>query len=175
MTIRVLRLDHRPIRDKRVTTHVILTARALGASSAVYTGERDPFLEQTIENIVSDWGGSFTLKYSEKWEKAINDWEGKVVHLTMYGIPLQDIIQEIKSEQKLLVIVGGSKVPSEIYETSNWNVAVTSQPHSEVSALGIFLHEFLDGKELAQEYRGARLRIIPQKKGKKVEKRKTNV
>ncbi|MCG7848715.1 MAG: tRNA (cytidine(56)-2'-O)-methyltransferase, partial [ANME-2 cluster archaeon] len=32
MNIVVLRLGHRPERDQRVTTHVGLTARALGAS-----------------------------------------------------------------------------------------------------------------------------------------------
>ncbi|MEM2376537.1 MAG: tRNA (cytidine(56)-2'-O)-methyltransferase, partial [Sulfolobales archaeon] len=35
MKVFVLRLGHRPLRDKRVTTHVALTARAFGANGFV--------------------------------------------------------------------------------------------------------------------------------------------
>jgi len=40
MTLEVLRLGHRPARDKRITTHVCLTARALGATR-VRIAEKD--------------------------------------------------------------------------------------------------------------------------------------
>ena len=68
-----------------------------------------------------------------------------------------------------LIVVGGAKVPGEIYEMADWNVAVTSQPHSEVSALAVFLHELYMGEELGLEFQGARLRIVPQSHGKLVE------
>ncbi|WP_192806472.1 RNA methyltransferase [Saccharolobus islandicus] len=37
--IYVLRLGHRPARDKRVTTHVILVARAFGAKGVYIEGK----------------------------------------------------------------------------------------------------------------------------------------
>ena len=54
---------------------------------------------------------------------------------------------------------------------SDWNVSVTGQPHSEVSALALFLHELYQGKELEAEFPGARLKTVPQPKGKKIETR----
>ena len=38
----------------------------------------------------------------------------------------------------ILIIVGGSKVPGKVYKAADWNVSVTTQPHSEVSSLAIF-------------------------------------
>ncbi|RLI07900.1 tRNA (cytidine(56)-2'-O)-methyltransferase [Candidatus Bathyarchaeota archaeon] len=172
MSIYVLRLGHRPARDKRVTTHLMLAARAFGASGALYTGTRDQSLEETVRKVRSDWGGSFSVEYAEDWRRTIREWKrrGKVVHLTMYGIPLQRTIQAIRGNlSEKLVVVGGAKVPGEVYGLADWNVAVTSQPHSEVSALAVFLHELFEGRELERAFDGARLRVIPQERGKRVE------
>jgi len=170
MAVHVLRLGHRPSRDKRLTTHLILAARAFGASGATYTGRRDPTLEETISDVVSDWGGSFSLEYEGSWRRAISDWEGRVIHLTMYGLPLKDVIPSVRDDpSERLVVVGGAKVPGEIYGLADWNVSVTSQPHSEVSALAVFLHELFQGKELDRIFEGARMRISPAERGKRVE------
>jgi len=170
MEVHVLRLGHRPSRDKRLTTHLILAARAFGASGATYTGRRDPTLEETISDVVSDWGGSFSLGYSEGWRRLISGWEGKVVHLTMYGQPVGEAISSIRDDPSdKLVVVGGAKVPGEVYGLADWNVSVTSQPHSEVSALAVFLHELFEGRELDRVFEGARMRIAPQERGKRVE------
>jgi len=59
--------------------------------------------------------------------------------------------------------------PGEVYGLADWNVAVTSQPHSEVSALAVFLHELYEGRWLEGVYEGARLRVVPQARGKRVE------
>ena len=67
-----------------------------------------------------------------------------------------------------LVVVGGPKVPGEVYGLADWNVSVTSQPHSEVSALAVFLHELFEGRELDGVFEGARMRITPQERGKRV-------
>ncbi|MFQ6054340.1 MAG: tRNA (cytidine(56)-2'-O)-methyltransferase [Candidatus Bathyarchaeia archaeon] len=172
MSIYVLRLGHRPLRDKRVTTHLMLAARAFGASGVIYTGTRDPALEETVRKISSDWGGSFDVEYAEDWRRAVKTWRrrGRVVHLTMYGIPLRRVIKTIRGDPSdKLVAVGGAKVPGELFRIADWNVAVTSQPHSEVSALAVFLHELFEGRELEMVFEGARLRVIPQERGKRVE------
>jgi len=38
-----------------------------------------------------------------------------------------------------MIIVGGAKVPAIVYEFADWNVAIASQPYSEISALSVFL------------------------------------
>ncbi len=174
--ISVLRLGHRPSRDKRVSTHLLLAARAFGAERVFYTGTRDDSLEESISKIVRDWGGDFSVEHADGWKPVLRAWEGKVVHLTMYGIPVQDAVEEIRSDPSpKLVVVGGAKVPGEVYGTADWNVAVTSQPHSEVSALAIFLHELFEGDELGLDFPDAHLKIIPQAKGKRFERKNSQV
>ncbi|MFP3951639.1 MAG: tRNA (cytidine(56)-2'-O)-methyltransferase [Candidatus Bathyarchaeia archaeon] len=170
MSVTVLRLEHRPERDKRVTTHLFLAARAFGACSGMYTGIRDPSMEDSIRGVVARWGGDFDLSYSDGWRNIIDEWSGDMIHLTMYGLKMQNVIDSIRETGKpKLIVVGGAKVPGGVYGRADWNVAVTSQPHSEVSALAVFLHEYFQGDELSREYPGARLRIVPRAHGKKVE------
>ena len=168
MKVWVLRLGHRMIRDQRITSHCGLVARAFGATGITYSGERDENLEKSIKKVVKNWGGSFEIKYEKNWKKVINTWKGKVVHLTMYGLPLEDKIDEIKEYKKnLLIIVGSEKVPGDMYHLSDWNVAVTNQPHSEIAALTMFLDRFFEGKELKRKFQLSKIRIVPQRKGKK--------
>jgi len=72
-----------------------------------------------------------------------------------------------KARGKLLVVVGGSKVPAGIYGACDWNVGVTDQPHSEAGALAVFLNAL----KLRGNFGKARLHIIPQERGKKIEER----
>ncbi len=174
MEVWVLRLGHRPHRDQRITTHVMLAARAFGARGALYTGVRDTSMERSVRGVVENWGGPFELRYVESWRRAIGDWRrwgGKVIHLTMYGLPVQGVIDEIRADPSpKLIVVGGAKVPGELYGEADWNVAVTNQPHSEVSALAVFLHILFKGRELELEFEDAKLRVIPQERGKRVER-----
>lgn len=168
----VLRLNHRPNRDKRVTTHVLLAARAFGADGAFYSGQSDEKIERSVEKVKKTWGGAFAVEYVQDWRKETKGWKedgGEVVHLTVYGLPVQDIIEQvIASPKDKLVLVGGAKVPGAAYELADWNVSVTSQPHSEVSALSVFLHELFEGRELSKEFEKAGIRVVPQAKGKKI-------
>lgn len=166
--ITILRLGHRKTRDARLSTHLGLTARAFGASGIVYSGEPDDGLLLSVSKVTQNWGGPFSVAYSNNWKKTVKGFDGAIVHLTMYGLPLQDEIRKIRKHRKLMVVVGGEKVPGDMYGMADYNISVTSQPHSEVAALAVFLHEFFKGKELSKRYRGAVLRIVPQKAGKKV-------
>ena len=51
--ISVLRLNHRIARDKRITTHVFLAARALGAEKGIFSGEKDDSIIVSVEKISS--------------------------------------------------------------------------------------------------------------------------
>ncbi len=168
----VFRLGHRYVRDGRTTTHVFLAARALGAYAAVYCGKRDVNLEKTLRRVTETWGGSFRVSYVKDWRTCLQEYKDnglEVVHLTMYGLPIEEVIEKIRSSPRdKLVIVGGAKVPKEVYLLSDWNVSVTSQPHSEVSALSIFLHELFKGEELLRSFEGGRLKVLPHERGKHV-------
>jgi len=169
MRVVVLRLGHRPERDKRITTHVGLVARAFGAEEMLLTG-RDPHVEESLTDAATRWGGSFRLKADVSWKGEAVRWKeagGKVVHLTMYGSNLPDVIEEIKKSENIMVAVGAEKVPAEMYELADWNVAVGNQPHSEVAALAVFLDRLFEGKELLSKFEGG-LKIIPSARGKQV-------
>ena len=92
------------------------------------------------------------------------------MHLTVYGLSVQNEISKIKKFDNILIIVGGSKVPGEIYQLSDFNISVTNQPHSEVSSLSIFLDKYFDSQELEKKFKNAKSIIIPQEKGKLVKK-----
>jgi tRNA (cytidine56-2'-O)-methyltransferase len=170
MKIYVLRLDHRRRRDARITTHVCLTARAFGASKVILSGDEDIKLIENVRDVTERWGGKFKIEYRKNWENFLEEWkknDGEIIHLTMYGEPVQEVVGKIKeSFQDILVVVGGSRVPGKVYREANWNVSVTTQPHSEVSALSIFLHMFFEGKELTNKFEGGNLKILPSAKGK---------
>jgi len=173
----VLRWGHRD-RDKRLTSHVALTARALGASGFILADVKDEKVKATVEKVAEQWGGSFQFEMGTPWRRVVKEWRSKrglVVHLTAYGENIQtsDVLKRIRAIGKdLLVIVGSRKVPPEFFskKVSDFNVAVGNQPHSECSSLAVFLDRFFEGQELGMEFEGARIKIIPQVRGKKVAK-----
>jgi len=172
MRIAVLRLGHRVQRDQRITTHVALTARALGAEGMLLDSD-DAGIEKSISEVTERWGGSFYVRRITNWKSEVKKWKeagGKVMHLTMYGMNLPDVIDEIAADN-LLIIVGAEKVPPEVYELADWNVAVGNQPHSEVAALAITLDRLnaLSGRDaLKGQFTGGELNIIPSRRGKEV-------
>ncbi|MCX8182801.1 MAG: tRNA (cytidine(56)-2'-O)-methyltransferase [Crenarchaeota archaeon] len=169
--IGVLRLGHRIFRDKRVTMHAFLVSRAFGATSFIIHGDRDSKLEDKARRVVRNWGGRISIDYSGDWLKTVEEWRSRgslIIHLTMYGMPVENTIEKIRAAGRLLVIIGGQKVPSEAYEVSDYNVAVTNQPHSEIAALAIFLDRFFKGGELYMQHEKARLFVVPSPKGKVV-------
>ncbi len=170
MRVAVLRIGHRPERDKRITTHVGLVARAFGAEEMLMNG-RDAHVEESLADVAKRWGGDFALKADVSWKGEAVRWKeagGKVVHLTMYGSNLPDVIDEIRKNDKILVVVGAEKVPAEMYDLADWNVAVGNQPHSEVAALAVFLDRLFEGRELVEEFAGG-LKIVPSPRGKQVQ------
>lgn len=167
----VLRMGHRIVRDKRVTTHVGLVARAFGADGIIISNISDTAVEGSIRKVVQNWGGDFFVESGRPWRTVVESWRregGLIVHLTMYGMPVDELIPELRNKD-ILVIVGGEKMPGEIFEIADFNVAIGNQPHSEIAALAIFLDRLFDGAELKKEFKNSKMKIIPSEKGKKVE------
>jgi len=171
----VLRWGHR-LRDERLTTHIVLTAHALGASGTILSDVDDKDVERTIKKVVERWGSPFFFKMGIPWIKVIKEWRRKggiVVHLTAYGenIETDDVLKRIKlTDRDVMVIVGSQKVPPDFFreDVSDFNVAIGNMPHSECSALAIFLDRYFEGKGLSKEFQNAKVKIIPQKRGKRV-------
>jgi len=168
--VSVLRLGHRVPRDERASTHLALTARALGADELIYSGDRDRGLEDKINDVVRRWGGGFRITYTDRPLETVREYSARgyvSVHLTMYGIGINDVMDTILRRDRVLVIVGGEKVPRTYFEVSDFNVAVGWQPHSEIAALAIFLDRYFQGFEVdtVDPYPPT---IIPMKRGKMV-------
>lgn len=166
--VAVLRIGHRPQRDARVTTHVGLTARAFGASGMFLT-VRDRGIAESVRDVASRFGGDFFVEEGMSFRRCITDWKaagGTVVHLTMYGINLPDAVEEIRTRNKVLVVVGAEKVPGEVYGLADFNIAVGNQPHSEIAALAVFLDRYFCGEELGRVYPDAPVTVLPTAHGK---------
>lgn len=173
MEISILRLGHRLPRDERITTHVALVARAFGAMQMAYSGQKDSGLESSVSRLVSSWGGAFIVTYEKNYRAYLKNMKKAgfvIIHLTMYGLSLPEALPGLKTQNpKLLIVVGGEAVPPEIFELADFNVSVTSQPHSEVAALAILLDRLQNGKELERDFDNrfkAKLKIAPSEKGK---------
>jgi len=176
MVVEVLRLGHRGERDKRTSTHVALTARALGADKILFTCE-DDHVRESINKVVENWGGDFKFEVVESWKGYIRDFKkrGVVVHLTMYGESVNERIDTIrgflKEGKDILVVIGGEKVPKEIYELADYNISIGNQPHSEIAALAVFLDRLFEGKTLYRDYPDAKIKVMPSERRKIVVRR----
>jgi tRNA (cytidine56-2'-O)-methyltransferase len=174
MNISVLRIGHRLVRDDRVTTHAALVARAFGADMIYMTGS-DQSVNDTVASVSKRWGGKFKVEVVQDWKSLAKAWKkegGKVAHLTMYGINIDDMTARLRKESKLLVIIGAEKVPQEVFELADYNIAISNQPHSEIAALAIFLDRTFRGKQFKKAFVDAKLKIMPTEKGKKVHENK---
>ena len=166
--ITVMRYGHRAGRDKRTTTHVGLVARAFGADEFILVGT-DTSPIKTIEDVTKNWGGDFKCSLIKNWRRSLKDFKGLKLHLTMYGEPYKTVVPQIKtSNQDILIFVGAEKVPIDVYTKCDFNIAVGSQPHSEIGALAVFLENLKI--DVSKKFTGAKLRIEPKKEGKSVVK-----
>lgn len=167
--IEILRLSHRPVRDARMTTHIGLTSRAFLASKMWYSGVRDRDMESSVFKVAEQFGGNFEISYVQDPIELVNQKRKEgftIIHLTMYGKDFKENLSKVKNKN-ILIVIGGEKVEPEFYHESDYNLSVTNQPISELSALAVFLHEFLNGMELNDNFSG-KLKVIGQERGKKV-------
>ncbi len=165
MDVYVLRLGHRRDRDKRISTHVALTARAFGAKG-IYFDTEDESVFRSVRDVVERWGGDFFIEHAN-WRKLLKGFDGLKVHLTMYGVPLPEKIGEIRKRDRVLVVVGAEKVPPDVYELCDMNISIGTQPHSEVAALAVFLDRVL-GTVFDLKFDDAKIRVVPSERGKVV-------
>ncbi len=127
----------------------------------------DPGLAERLRSAVRRWGGDFEVVPTDDWRSVVRAFDGPVVHLTMYGLPLARVEPRFAGAERLLLVVGGAKVPGELYREATYNVAVGHQPHSEVAAVAVVL-EHLFGLPGPRAWRGARQAVAPRARGKRL-------
>ena len=176
MKIKLLRLGHRIHRDHRTTTHCALVARAFGSSEMYYCGNEDDSLQSSIKKVNESWGGDFSVTFIKSWKSFINKCKKEnnfIILCTMYGKNIPDLESELRSildNHDIMIIIGSEKIPPELINLSDINVAISNQPHSEVAALAILLVRLFQGKQLNLKFTDSKLNIIPQEKGKSIYK-----
>src|SRR5207245_10579325 len=114
----VLRMGHRIPLDWRLTTHVCLTARALGAEGVIISDIEDKEVVAKVRDVAYRFGGEFSVETGVPWKQVIQGWKqsgGIVIHLTAYGLPLSKVVDEIrKTARDLLFVVGLERDPGEL-------------------------------------------------------------
>ena len=166
----VLRLGHRRQRDKRITSHLGLTARAFGADEVILAGEEDPSALETWNSVTERFGGQFECRYEAKpmsWLRKFSK-SGNIVHLTMYGEPWNEAIAEIPTDSPTVVVVGGTQVPGALFRLADHNVAIGNQPHSEVAVLSVFLESWLGPVDDSSRFSGGQIEVVPSDHRKRV-------
>ena len=147
-----------------------LTARAFGADEIVLAGDRDPSPLETWDSVTERFGGNFESRYEESplsWLRSTSKFgEVTIVHLTMYGEAWRDATPSIPTDKPVVVVVGGTKVPSEVFHLSDYNISVGNQPHSEVAALAVFLDSWLGPLDSKSKFEGAQIKVLPSASGK---------
>lgn len=181
LLVTILRIGHRIKRDSRITSHLALVARSFGVARMIIAGDEDENLLKTVDKVNSEWGGNFQLEIIpyDEWKTFLLKWKceknNKIVHLTMYGenLPIFERSKDFINLKKqtlnlshLLIVVGGKKIPGKVFHYADWNIAITNQPHSEVSSLAVFL-DHLSSDSLQLRFSNAQRQIIPSLEGKK--------
>jgi tRNA (cytidine56-2'-O)-methyltransferase len=158
-----------------MTTHVCLTARAMGADGVIIANRRDKEVEKSVDDVTRRFGGGFTIETGTNWRHIVQNWKdskGRIVHLTAYGLPLPQVLGQIREAGgDLMVVVGSEKMPGEMFRLADWNVSVTSQPMSEVGALAVFLDWYQEHREFNLAFPESEMEIIPSRNGKLVKKK----
>ena len=68
----------------------------------------------------------------------------------------------------MVIVVGGTKVPGEVFRLANYNISIGNQPHSEVAALGVFLESMIGQIDESTHFQGGEIQVVPSLDRKKV-------
>ena len=91
----------------------------------------------------------------------------------MYGEEVSEALPKIRRDRPVALVVGGAKVPGELFGISNHNVAVGNQPHSEVAALAVALSQWHSSVAIESRFKGGSIRVVPSREGKNVVDKKS--
>lgn len=150
-----------------------MVARAFGASNITFSpNERQAKkLSRYCQNVSKKWGGKFGVSFTDNWKSVVSEKKNYLkIYLTRYGVPMKDLGYQIKTYKNVLVVVSFSESIKPLYDSADFNVSLSVQPHSCASSIAIFLHEFYQGRELAMHFENAMYKINPDQHGINVKK-----
>ena len=151
----------------------------MGVSKFLLSGDEDEKLFENVVSVNERFGHGLDCRYEKSPLKYLRNIVNNevnrptVVHLTMYGEPFKSTTPSIPKGNGVIVIVGGAKVPGEIFKISDYNIAVGNQPHSEVAALAVALSQWHSSVAIQSRFEGGSIRVIPSREGKNVVDKKS--
>ncbi len=155
---------------------LFMVARAFGAGSITFYPEDRRImrkLSRKCKALNRDWGGSFSYSFTDNWKRFIDEKKNYLkVYLTRYGLPMKNIGYQVRTYKNLLIIVSEKEDIKPLYKVADFNLSITAQPHSCASAIGVFLHDFYQGRELAMHFENARYKVNPEQHGISIKKEK---
>ncbi|MEM3841088.1 MAG: hypothetical protein QXN59_00100 [Candidatus Micrarchaeaceae archaeon] len=144
---------------------ICLTARALGASSAVFTISNPQLisrLKRSCSVVAKKWGGNFSVQFTSNWKGYLESRRNyKTVHLTRYGIPVQKRLYTLRSYKNIIIAISTTKELKSMCTVADFNISITSQPHSSIAAMAIFLNQYFAGRELSLNFSNAKFKVLP--------------
>ncbi|EQD48684.1 tRNA 2'-O-methylase [mine drainage metagenome] len=151
-----------------------LIARAFGASGIVFTSE-DKRLESKSQRFCKDicdkWGGKFSVSFTANWKSYLREKRNyKTIYLTRYGIPMKQMEYTIRTYKNVLAIVSFSEKIKELYTIADFNISITSQPHTTASSITALLRTYYHDRELSMHFENAKYKIIPEQHGIHIDK-----
>ena len=126
-----------------------------------FYGDDDQEMFDNLNSVSERFGGELDTEHVSglgHLKKHVDN-GGVAVHLTMYGEPFRQAIPKIRRDRPLIIVVGGAKVPGDVYKICQHNVAVGNQPHSEVAALALFMDAWFGESGSERSFKDARLVI----------------
>ncbi len=84
------------------------------------------------------------------------------------GEPWREAVQNISRDAPIVVVVGGTKVPGELFKIADHNVSIGNQPHSEVAALAVFLESWVGTLDEPTRFVGGEIEVIPSERAKRI-------
>lgn len=143
---------------------IALASRAFGASSVIFTSRKNNKLVNYFKSVNRQWGGRFEIRFERDWERVLEEKKRyEKIYLTKSGAPIGKMMYRIRTYKNILLIATLAENLKKLDGMIDYNVSVTTQPHSSVSAIAVFLHMFFSGRELAVRFNNARSKIVQEK------------
>ena len=144
---------------------ICLTARAFGASSVIFTSTNASLnsrLKRYCSSISKKWGGNFNVQFTNAWKSYLESKRNyKKVYLTRYGTPIKKQVYTLRSYRNIIIILSITEEIKSFGELADFNISITSQPHSSIAAMAIFLNQYFAGRELSLNFSNAKFKVIP--------------
>ena len=158
---------------REVMIDICMTSRAFGASKVAFTIKEDRKVQNTLRKVSKEWGGKFSIAFNTDYMKMIgNSPNYKTVFLTQYGVPVEKVKHSIRTYKNMTIVVAlSSKYTQKLMEVADFNVSITTQPHSSTSAIAVFLNTYFNGRENAIQFENATTKIIPAERGIHIQRR----